>query len=128
MRNQLLTMLLTLLLLSAVSFGVASVPRRDNGLGVIIEYSNPLIYNMGLIVDGTVIRDKDKVAVNLRVQPYGTFELYTEQVLLCGPPTDELKHASGPVVLVYKKVAHQTVSGVACHDFEGVFHIQAEEK
>ncbi len=128
MRNQLLTTLLTLLLLSAVSFGAASVPRRDNGLGVVIEYSNPLIYNMGLIVDGTVIRDKDKVAVNLRVQPYGTFELYTEQVLLCGPPSDELKHASGPVVLVYKRVAHEMIDGVACHDFQNVFHIVSEDK
>jgi hypothetical protein len=87
------------------------------------------MYNMGVIVDGAVVKsNKGRVAVNLRVQPYGTFELYTEQVLLCGEPTDALQHASGSIVLVYKRVAHQMIDGVACHDFEGVFHIQAEDK
>jgi hypothetical protein len=83
---------------------------------------------MGVIVDGSVVKSrKGRVAVNLHVQPYGTFELYTEQVLLCGEPTDALRHASGPIVLVYKRVATEMIDGVACHEFKDVFHL-AEEK
>jgi hypothetical protein len=84
---------------------------------------------MGIIVDGSVVKSsKGRVAVNLHVQPYGTFELYTEEVLLCGQPTDALRHASGPIVLVYKRVAHEMIDGVACHEFENVFHIVSEDK
>jgi hypothetical protein len=96
---------------------------------VVIAYDNPFIYNMGIIVDGSVVKSsKGRVAVSLRVQPYGTFELYTEEVLLCGEPTDALRHASGPIVLVYKRVAHEMIDGVACHEFENVFHIVPEDK
>lgn len=84
---------------------------------------------MGLLVDGSVVRADGKIAVNLRLQPYGTFELYTEQILLCGPPPDALtKPISGPVVLVYKKVSHQMVSGVACHEFENIFNVTVEDQ
>ena len=118
-------MLLTLQLCQART----SAPSRDNSLGAVIEYTNPLMYNMGVIVDGAVVKsNKGRVAVSLRVQPYGTFELYTEQVLLCGEPTDALRHASGPIVLVYKRVAHEMIDGVACHEFENVFHIVPEDK
>ena len=80
---------------------------------------------MGIITDGSVIRsNKGRVAVNLRVQPYGTFELYTEEVLLCGEPTDALRHASGAIVLVYKRVSHELIDGVACHEFDDVFHVE----
>jgi hypothetical protein len=101
-----------------------STSRRDNSLGVVIEYANPMMYNFGIIADAAIVRTNKRVATNLKFQPYGTFELYTEQVMLCGLPTDELiNKASGPVILVYKRQAHEAVDGVACHDLEGVFSV-----
>ena len=66
------------------------------------------------------MRKGGRVATNLRFQPYGTFNLYTEQVLLCDVPTDELiaRAGKGPIVLTYKRQAHEAVDGIACHDLE----------
>jgi hypothetical protein len=112
----------------AVSFAKAtSAPRHDNSLGVDIPYENPFMYNFVVITDGSIIEANGRYATNLRVQPYGTFELYTEQVMLCGQPTNELQHANGPVVLTYKRVAHEMVGGVACHEFEAVHHVVGDQ-
>ena len=103
---------------------VTSAPRHDNGLGAVIEYTNPFIYNFGKIVDAAIVRTKDRTATNLRFQPYGTFELYTEQVLLCGPPSQDLiSKSGGPIILTYRRTAHEAVDGVACHDLEAVFSV-----
>lgn len=114
------------MLWGTVARAATSAPKRgDNGLGVVIEYSNPMTYNFGVVRDATLVRAGERVATNLRFQPYGTFSLYTEQVLLCGMPTDELidRASKGPVVLTYKRVAHEAISGIACHDLEGVFSV-----
>jgi hypothetical protein len=104
-----------------------SINRHSNGLGAVIEYTNPMMYNFGIIADAGVARSKDRTGTNLRFQPYGTFELYTEQILLCGPPSDELiNKASGPIILVYRRRAHEAVDGIACHDLEGVFSVGAQ--
>ena len=102
----------------------ATSAKHDNGLGVVIEYNNPLMYNFGIIKDGDIVRAGEHVATNLRFQPYGTFTLYTEQVLLCGPPSQELiDRSGGPIVLAYKRQAHEAVDGIACHDLLGVFSV-----
>jgi hypothetical protein len=112
-------------LLAVAAQGATSAPRHDNGLGVVIEYNNPDMYNFGVVRDAAIVRAGERVATNLRFQPYGTFTLYTEQVLLCGMPTDELidRARKGPVVLTYKRQAHEAVDGIACHDLEGVFSV-----
>ena len=106
-----------------------SAPRHDNGLGVVIEDTNPFMYNFGIVRDAAIVRNGEHVATNLRFQPYGTFTLYTEQVLLCGMPTDELidRANKGPIVLTYKRQAHEAVDGIACHDLEGVFSVGKQE-
>lgn len=109
---------------------VPSGARHTNETGAVIEYTNPLMYNMGIIVDADLVRTDKRVATNLRLQPFGTFELYTEQVLLCGQPDDALLdvllHPPAPVVLAYKKQAHEMVQGVACHEFEAIFPVGAK--
>ena len=123
-----LPLLFLALLLAASAQGATSAPRHDNGLGAIIEYTNPLVYNFGKIVDATIVRKDGRVATNLRFQPYGTFELYTEQVLLCGPPSQDLiDKSNGPVILTYRRTAHEAVDGIACHDLEAVFSVGKQE-
>ena len=107
---------------------VTSAPRHDNGLGAVIEYTNPFIYNFGKIVDAAIVRKDGRSATNLRFQPYGTFELYTEQVLLCGPPSQDLiDKSNGPLILTYRRTAHEAVDGVACHDLEAVFSVGKQD-
>jgi len=107
--------------------------KHDNSLGVVVEYSNPYSYLFGNIVSvpqnpNRVERDsKGRVATILTVQPAFTFELYTEEVVFCGNRASDFREMVGPIVIVYKRVAHEQVSGVACHELEGVFHVTAEE-
>ena len=116
-------------LLSLTAHGEQPSGRRhDNSLGVVIEYTNPFMYNFGKIVDASIVRTKNRTATNLRFQPYGTFELYTEQVLLCGLPSQDLiNKAGGPIVLTYRRQAHEAVDGVACHDLESVFSVGKQD-
>ena len=116
------------LVLAASAQGATSAPRHENSLGAVIEYTNPFIYNFGKIVDATIVRKDGRVATNLRFQPYGTFELYTEQVLLCGPPSQDLiSKSGGPIILTYRRTAHEAVDGVACHDLEAVFSVGKQD-
>jgi hypothetical protein len=128
----LLGRILGIALVLLIGFGTAhcevpSTNRHSNEFGAVIEYTNPFMYNFGIITDAAVIRTDKRIATNLKFQPYGTFALYTEQVMLCGLPTDELiNKASGPVILVYKRQANAAVQGVACHNLEGVFSVGAQ--
>ena len=123
-----LPLLFLALVLAASAQGATSAPRHDNGLGAVIEYTNPFIYNFGKIVDATIVRKDGRVATNLRFQPYGTFELYTEQVLLCGPPSQDLiDKSNGAIILTYRRQAHEAVDGVACHDLESVFSVGKQD-
>ena len=82
----------------------------------------------GKIVDAALVRKGVRVATNLRFQPYGTFELYTEQVLLCGPPSQDLiDKSNGPIILTYRRTAHEAVDGISCHDLEAVFSVGKQE-
>src|ERR1700676_1887334 len=111
-----------LMLMMGVGHCATSAPRRgDNEFGAVIEYTNPLVYNLGVIKDAKIVRKDAHIGTRLMFQPFGTFTLYTEQVLLCGQPTDELINAAskGPIVLAYKRQAHEAVDGIGCHELKG---------
>ena len=123
-----LSLLFLALVLAVSAQAATSAPRHDNGLGAVIEYTNPFVYNFGKIVDAAIVRKGGRVATNLRFQPYGTFELYTEQVLLCGPPSQDLiDKSNGAIILTYRRQAHEAVDGVACHDLESVFSVGKQD-
>lgn len=124
-------------------FGVAlqsghcatSAPHRhDNGLGPVIEYTNPYTYMFGAIVNvpenpNRVFQDdKGKIATIITIQPAYAFELYTDELVFCGNEAAALKGMTGPIVLAYKTVAHKLVGGVACHELQGVYHVTAESE
>jgi hypothetical protein len=107
---------------ASLAHGSTASPRHDNSLGVVIPYDNPYIYNFGAIVDGAIIVDpkSNKRGTNIRFQPFATFELYTENILFCGNRADDFRTATGPIVLTYKRVAHEMIDGVACHELEAI--------
>ena len=107
----------------------ATPPQHDNGLGVVIPYENPYIYNFGGIVEGSVVEDAAtrKEATSIRFQPFGTFELYTEHLLFCGDRASAFNGMSGPIVLTYRRVAHEMVGGQACHELESVHRVSTNK-
>ena len=116
-----LAVLAILFLIAVPAHCKTSERSHDNSLGVNIPYENPYIYNFGGIVDGAVVEDRlNNEATSIRFQPFGTFELYTEELLFCGNLADTFRGMSGPVVLTYRRVAHETVGGIACHELKNV--------
>jgi len=124
-----LGLVVVLLVMAFPAHCSTSAPRHDNSLGVVIPYDNPFVYNFGNIQSGTVIRDRksDRLATNIQFQPYGTFELYSEQLLFCGNAADDFRGMTGPIVLTYERVAHTMVGGVACHNLLNVTKVTAEK-
>ena len=131
---QKLLLLLPFLMLSQVSLGRTSAPLHENGLGAVIEYANPFTYLFGAIINmpenpNRVFRGKNgKLATLLTVQPAHVFELYTEELLLCGNRAEDFKDAIGPIVITYKTQAHEMVDGVSCHELQSVYQVKAKEE
>jgi hypothetical protein len=125
-----LGLVVVLLLMSFPAHCRTSAPRHDNSLGAVIEYTNPLIYNFGNIEAGVVVRDKntDKLATSLLFQPFRTFELYTEDLFFCGNRAEDFRDMTGPIVLTYKRVSHELIGGVACHELIAVTKITKENQ
>lgn len=131
---QFFLLVISLIVLGAITGHCStSAPRHDNGLGVVIPFSNPYTYLFGNIINqpgnpNRVIRDsKGRVATNLVFQPAHVFELYAEPVLFCGNQALAFRDMVGPIVITYKTAAHQMVDGVACHELQSVYKVQAEE-
>lgn len=108
-----------LLILALVTLGIAeTAPNRPNNLGVSEVYTNTNAYILALPLDGQVL---EGAVTNIRLQPYGTPQLYDENLLLCGDVTEQFNGKSGVLVLVYDKVSHRLFRNVPCHDLKGVF-------
>jgi hypothetical protein len=99
---------------------------RKNSLGVLAYERNPYVYVAG---DAGEVFDIDNgAAINIRVNPIGTYQGFTEDLLFCG--TKELELFQGkhnPIVLVFGAVAHRTVEGIGCHQLLRVEQIDPEK-
>jgi hypothetical protein len=102
------------LLFAFVSLMHGSVAGPRNSLGVAIYEDNPLTYKAGTVVDGAIVGNHE--ALSIRIQPTGTYALFTESILFCGTPGHMFDSKSSPLVLVYETQAHRRVDGVACHN------------
>ena len=121
-----LPLLFLALVLAASAHGATSVPRHDNGLGVVTPQDNIYMYNMGLVTGGAILaNDRGEEFTSLTFLPFGSPMLNTEQVMLCDNMADELnKHGRKVVVLTYKRQAHQTYQGVGCHQVLAIFDVE----
>lgn len=98
--------------------------KHDNSLGAVISYDNPLTYKEGSVSAATYVKDN---ALVVRIQPRGTFSLFTEDILLCPGAADKLSTKHNPLVLVYETQAHRVVEGVGCHELKFVDEIKTEK-
>jgi hypothetical protein len=88
------------------------------------DETNPYTYLEGAVVDAARVGD----GINLRIQPRGTYGLFTENVLLCDMNNVGRRFAGkgGLVVLTYETQARRMIEGVGCHELRSVDQIQEE--
>jgi hypothetical protein len=104
----------TLLLLLCTGLSEAAISKHSNSLGTISYEVNPYTYEVGSVVTGFDIDDGKGLV--LRIQPLGTYALFTDDLLFCGNPVDRLAGKHNPLAITYETVAHRTVRSVGCHE------------
>jgi hypothetical protein len=65
----------------------------------------------------------------LRIQPVGTYSLFTEDLLMCYDDNvvPMLLNKGNPMVLTYRTKANRLVGGLGCHSLVRVDALQQEE-
>jgi hypothetical protein len=122
------------LVLICVSLAHASyadtTSRHKNSIGAVIYQDNPNFYLAGNVISGAVIESGDKKYLNIRVQPSHTFTLFTEDVLFCDAQNvlDKFVGKENPVVLIYERIAHESVQSIGCHNLLGVSEVKSENE
>jgi hypothetical protein len=96
--------------------------KHDNSIGVVQYNTNPNLYVVGAVSEIFSIDDDKGIVV--RIQPAGTYYLFTEDLLLCGYPVDRFVGKANPVVLTYEVQAHKMIEGVGCHRLINVQEIK----
>lgn len=114
---------LFLLVMTLTLLGHATTTEKhSNGLGIVMQQTNPNTYIEGAVIGAAVI----ETAVNLRVQPRNTYNLFTQDILMCdqGHVVALFEGKGNPVTLTYETVAHHTIQGVGCHELRAVDEIK----
>jgi len=119
---------LIILLMTLPAHCATSAPRHDNGLGVVIDGINPLMYNMGVVAHGEILEDaKEREYTSIDFLPYGGPMLYPEGLLLCGNQAKPLTQwPLKVVVLTYERQAHTMFKGIGCHELVSVNRINVQ--
>lgn len=77
-----------------------------------VYQDNPFTYKAGTVnVSGNL-----ENGLVLRIQPIGTYTLFTEDILICGRPADLFQGKTNPLVLTYRTKANRTIDSVGCHE------------
>lgn len=113
----------------AVATGHCTTTKHTNSLGVAMYQENPNIYVEGAIIGGSIVGTGRDIATNIRIQPSHTYSLFTQELLICGAPSEELANASvgGPLVITYEVQAHRTVLGIGCHTLVGIDAVKGKD-
>lgn len=120
----LLTLLLVLTVMAAKgAFGATSSKKHGDSIGFIMQQNNPNTYIEGGVTNVAFVES----AVNIRVQPRGMYNLFTQEILLCdrNNVAEKFQGKGGLVVLTYETVAHRTVEGIGCHELRSVDEVKS---
>lgn len=120
-RSILMLAVLLALFANLAHCAIAKKPSA-NSLGVVQYYDNPLTYKEGAVTSAAYV-DGGK-GISIRIQPRGTFSLFTEDLLFCAGAEDKILGKRNPMVLVYKTTVHRTVEGIGCHDLVAVDEVK----
>lgn len=100
--------------------------KHNNGIGVVMQQTNPNSYLAGSVTNVEFAGKPENYGMVIRVQPLKSYTLYTEDILLCGDPSQEFAGHSNPMVLVYETVSHHMVEGIGCHELRAVRDVVPE--
>jgi hypothetical protein len=119
--------LLLVVIIFALSTAQCAVSKKpqQNALGFLQYEDNPYVYLEGNINAAAYV---DKEAVVIRMQPRGTYALFTQDVLLCPGAAELINNKSNPMVIVYERTAHQLIDGVGCHELRFVDEVTKKKE
>jgi hypothetical protein len=117
--------LILVFLFGACGARAATTTKHSNSLGFVQYDANPYTYKAGAVSVSGIIES----SINFRLQPLGTFGLFTEDILLCDKQhvaaLFEGKH--NPLLLTYKTRASRSIQGVGCHELLRVDELPTPE-
>jgi hypothetical protein len=118
--------LLALFLLFEEESNGAVGKRHDNSLGTMMYMDNPMSYVAGLVTAIAYVDEGKGIVV--RVQPIGTYSLYTDEKLFCNPgAVEKFKNVGNPMVLTYRTKASRLIEGIGCHELVSVDGLKPKE-
>lgn len=116
--------LLALFLLFKIESQGAVGKKHENSIGSVMYQSNPMSYIAGSVRAVSYV-DGGK-AISVRVQPIGTYSLYTDEFLFCGN-AEKFLNAANPMVLTYRTKASRLIEGIGCHELVSVDVLKPKE-
>ena len=122
-KGYLIGVALTIAVFLIASYAHCAVGKKhDNSLGVPMFLDNPFTYKAGAVVAMAYVEG----GIVVRVQPIGTYSLFTEDILLCGSPAQMFSGKTNPMVLTYRTKASRLVEGLGCHEIVSVSSLKTE--
>jgi hypothetical protein len=118
-------MLVTILVLCGRGHCMTTSKHQDR-ISVIVEQTNPNSFIAGSVTNVEFAGNPENYGMVVRVQPLKSYILYTEDILLCGNPSDEFAGHRNPMVLVYETQSHHMVEGIGCHELRAVRDVVPE--
>ena len=94
--------------------------RHKDSVGVIMQQTNPYTYEAGSVTNVEFAGNPENYGMVIRIQPLGTYTLYTDDILLCADPSELFAGHHNPMVIVYETVSHHLVGGIGCHELKAV--------
>jgi hypothetical protein len=91
----------------------ATTTTHKNSLGTPMYQDNPNSYRVGAVLSVAYVGNGKGMVV--RIQPAGTYSLFTEDVLFCGTEVEQFVGKTNPMAITYETQAHSTVEGIGCH-------------
>jgi hypothetical protein len=116
--------LITVAILVATGHCSISKPH-SNSIGSVMYQDNPFTYKAGAVIAVAYVGHDEGLVV--RIQPIGTYGLFTEDVLLCTDQVDMFLNKTNPMVLTYRTQASRTIEGVGCHELVDVSSLKPKE-
>jgi hypothetical protein len=109
------------------SYGHCAISKKhDNSIGSLMYEDNPMSYVAGSVRSIAYV-DGGK-AISVRVQPIGTYSLYTDEKLFCGSNVVErFRNVANPMVLTYRTKASRLIESVGCHELVSVDGLKPKE-
>jgi hypothetical protein len=98
-----------------------------NATGFIPYTQRPIQYLEGSIIEGNIHNEgtdvHPRLLTTLRIQPTGTFALFTEDYTFCGNIKKDVDGKVGTVVFAFSSVMHHS----DCYDLYSIHTVKSEE-